>query len=200
MQPRPRSFPRRTLALLPALALGVALLAPLPALADSDRGWFGKALWGEKEDEHERGEYEHEEREGHEQERGQRAAARNATYDSECGACHLPYPPGMLPSTAWERTMGGLADHFGENAMLAPPVRDELAAYLLRNAGRDGAAEPLRITERRWFRHEHDELGPGALEVAGVPSMAQCDGCHGDAQQWGFAERALKAPESAYAR
>ena len=39
-------------------------------------------------------------------------------YGQECGSCHFPYQPGLLPAVSWERIMGGLEDHFGENAEL----------------------------------------------------------------------------------
>ena len=36
------------------------------------------------------------------------------TYYTECGACHNPYPPFMLPSSSWDRIKDGLSNHFGE--------------------------------------------------------------------------------------
>jgi len=36
------------------------------------------------------------------------------TYYTECGSCHKPYPPFMLPKSSWERIKGGLSNHFGE--------------------------------------------------------------------------------------
>src|SRR5690606_14789629 len=38
------------------------------------------------------------------------------TWRSECGACHMAYPPGLLPWPVWRDMLAGLDDHFGENA------------------------------------------------------------------------------------
>src|SRR5690606_37122372 len=46
-----------------------------------------------------------------------RAPLLNA-YQEECGACHLPYPPGLLPAASWQRIMQDLAHHFGTDASL----------------------------------------------------------------------------------
>lgn len=36
------------------------------------------------------------------------------TYEEECGACHFPYQPELLPSGSWKKIMAGLGDHFEE--------------------------------------------------------------------------------------
>ncbi|MDP1920915.1 MAG: CxxxxCH/CxxCH domain-containing protein, partial [Myxococcales bacterium] len=37
-------------------------------------------------------------------------------YETECGSCHLAFPPNLLPAPSWKSVMGGLTDHFGQNA------------------------------------------------------------------------------------
>ena len=37
---------------------------------------------------------------------------------SECGSCHLAFPPSMLPAASWTRMMAELQDHFGDDASL----------------------------------------------------------------------------------
>ena len=39
-------------------------------------------------------------------------------YATECGACHLAYPPALLPARSWQRLMAGLDTHFGSDASL----------------------------------------------------------------------------------
>jgi len=39
-------------------------------------------------------------------------------YIDECAACHMAYPTGFLPERSWQKMMGSLDDHFGENAEL----------------------------------------------------------------------------------
>ena len=46
------------------------------------------------------------------------APVSDALYAQECGSCHMAYPPGLLPGRSWQRLMGNLADHFGDNAEL----------------------------------------------------------------------------------
>ena len=40
---------------------------------------------------------------------GYRARAQaNVNWRTECGECHLAYPPAMLPAASWQAVMGGL--------------------------------------------------------------------------------------------
>ena len=68
----------------------------------------------------------------HDDERGYRGAgtATHPVYQTECGGCHLAYPAWLLPATAWERIMGSLADHFGDDASLDPTTVLDISAYL----------------------------------------------------------------------
>ncbi len=56
-------------------------------------------------------------------------------YQQECAACHLPYPPGMLPTASWRRLMTNLPRHFGTDASLDPASLKELSTWLAANAG-----------------------------------------------------------------
>jgi len=152
---------------------------------------------GEGEEEHERGE----ERGGREgRERGRAAARASAAdpgaaalYRKECGACHLAFPPSMLPAESHRRTMAGLDRHFGQNAELDAPVRDRLERWLVANAG-DGGGAALRITEQPRFRREHREVRREVWARPSVGSPANCAACHGGAQDWDFDEDRVKIP------
>ena len=39
-------------------------------------------------------------------------------YQQECAACHIAYPPRMLPAESWRRVLNGLPNHFGTDASL----------------------------------------------------------------------------------
>lgn len=117
----------------------------------------------------------------------------------ECGACHMAYQPGFLPARSWEKLMGGLKDHFGENAELDEAKLKQITAYMTANAGdrtggtgmgRLGATEtPLRISEMPWFQHEHgrkDRISPATLKRRGAKSVADCVACHRGAAQGYF--------------
>ena len=60
----------------------------------------------------------------------------NSLFSKECGACHMAYPPTLLPAVSWRKIVATLDDHFGENASLDKETRDKIEAYLVANAGR----------------------------------------------------------------
>ncbi len=120
---------------------------------------------------------------------GTAATGGEALYREECGACHLAYPPRFLPAESWRALMAGLADHFGEDASLAPATAAAIESYLVAHARtrrvRADRWPPLRISELRWFRHEHEEeVSPRAFRRAGT--WANCGACHRDAERWRF--------------
>lgn len=100
----------------------------------------------------------------------------HAATQKECGECHMAYQPGLLPAASWNRVMDGLADHFGERATLPEAVAAEIRAYLAGNAGR-GDGRLLRITEQRWWLHEHD-FRADIWRRKEVGSKANCEACH----------------------
>src|SRR6476469_2775135 len=74
-------------------------------------------------------------------------------YRQECAACHVAYPPGLLPAASWQRLMDGLPRHFGTDASLEPAQVRELSAWLAANAATARRAEPPpedRITRGAW--------------------------------------------------
>jgi hypothetical protein len=123
----------------------------------------------------------------------------NAAWREECGSCHVPYPPGLLPQASWRTIMAGLDKHFGENAGLAPETAAEISAFLAANAADAGRAQdvgavPLRITETAWFRREHREIGSAVWKRPAVGSPANCGACHREADKGVFNEHGVKIP------
>ncbi|HIL94616.1 MAG: hypothetical protein ABGY96_17320 [bacterium] len=117
---------------------------------------------------------------------------RDSTYVDECGACHLAYPPGLLPVESWQGIMAGLADHFGESAELDEETATYIGSYLERHALAKGQQSrigklmrnmpddpPLRITELPAFIAAHDEI-PKQLELEKLPTgyLSPCADCH----------------------
>jgi hypothetical protein len=113
----------------------------------------------------------------------------------ECGACHMVYPPQLLPQRSWEAIMSNLGEHFGDNAVLPDDVRVDILAFLAANAadapdrphyrgvvgGLPSSAVPLRITELPWFRGRHGEVNLAGLANTKIKSAANCVGCHAGA-------------------
>ena len=121
-------------------------------------------------------------------------------YQQECGACHLAYPPGMLPLASWQRLMGSLKQHYGTDASLDDASVREISQWLQAHAGtskRVSDAPPEdRITKSAWFLREHraDEVPPAVWKRASVGSPANCAACHTQAAQGSFSEREIKIP------
>ena len=119
-------------------------------------------------------------------------------YQQECAACHIAYPPGMLPAASWRRLMDNLPRHYGTDASLDPETVKQLTAWLTAHAGtgkrtREEPAED-RITRSAWFIHEHDEVPAATWKLPAVKSASNCIACHTRADQGDFNERFIRVP------
>lgn len=119
-------------------------------------------------------------------------------YKQECAACHLAYPPGLLPAASWQRLMNNLPRHFGTDASLDPATKQPLSAWLGANAAsgkrvREAPPED-RITRSAWFVHEHDEVAAATWKLPAVKSAANCAACHSQADRGDFNERNIHLP------
>ena len=124
-------------------------------------------------------------------------AVANDKWKAECGSCHIAYPPALLPASTWRQIMAGLGKHFGTDASLDAASATEIGAFLERNAGtgrRGVEAGSLRITETRWFRHEHGEVRASAWNSPKVRTASNCGACHSGAERGNFDEDAVRIP------
>jgi hypothetical protein len=130
--------------------------------------------------------------------KGMLATPPNERWRTECGSCHIPYPPRLLPAQSWQRLVSQLDQHFGTDASVDAATAAELEAYLVRHAGSVARPAPppgsVRITDTRWFRHEHDEVPPAVWAFPAVKSAANCAACHAGAGQGDFRERGIRIP------
>ncbi|MEX3760549.1 diheme cytochrome c [Paraburkholderia phenoliruptrix] len=119
-------------------------------------------------------------------------------YRQECAACHIAYPPGMLPAESWRRILNGLDHHFGTNASLDLASVKQLESWLVTHAARPapaGRAAPKdRITGSTWFMAEHDEIPASTWRHPAVRSASNCAACHTRADQGNFDERTIRIP------
>jgi hypothetical protein len=117
----------------------------------------------------------------------------------ECSACHIAYPARFLPAASWHEIMRTLDNHFGIDASVDAATAEKISRYLAaaaRPASRTQAEPPpLRITETRWFMHEHDEVLAKQWRNPKVKSAANCGACHQDAEAGRFSERSLNIPK-----
>jgi hypothetical protein len=120
------------------------------------------------------------------------------SYTQECGACHLAFPPGLLPAASWQRVMATLPRHYGADASLDATTTRELAAWLARHAGtgkRAGSEPPQdRITQAPWFLREHREVAAATWKLPAVKTAAHCVACHAQAEQGDFNEHNVRIP------
>lgn len=120
----------------------------------------------------------------------------------ECGSCHLAFAPSMLPASSWQRMMGNLQNHFGDNASVAPETAAKITSYLVANAADTGGRRygdrllsgvapdgaPQRITELpKWVR-EHRRVPAWEWRHKDVRTKANCIACHTDAEQGYYTE------------
>lgn len=125
----------------------------------------------------------------------------HAAWRQECSACHMAYPPQLLPASSWRAIMQGLDQHFGTDASLDPQQQADILRFLETNAGGPGRPSTdgkplLRITETRWFVHEHSEELPATIwNRPSVKSPANCMACHTAADRGDYGERTLRVPK-----
>lgn len=130
-------------------------------------------------------------------------------WQQECASCHIAYAPSFLPKASWRRMMGGLDQHFGENASLDPATQADILRFLEANAADSGHSRmgdkvmqrmngneaPLRITETRWFVRKHDEVARATWSRKSVGSAANCAACHRQAEKGVFDEDTVRIPK-----
>jgi hypothetical protein len=121
-------------------------------------------------------------------------------YEQECAACHIAYPPGMLPAASWQRLMQGLDRHFGTDASLDAASVREIGAWLSQHAGtyKRVREEPPqdRITRSAWFERKHraSEVPPDLWRHPAVRSASNCAACHSRAAEGRFSEHEIRLP------
>jgi len=119
-------------------------------------------------------------------------------YRQECAACHIAYPPGLLPAASWQRLMDNLPHHFGVDASLDAATAKPVVAWLAANAAtyKRVREEPPadRITRSAWFVRKHDEVSASAWQRPAIKSPANCAACHAQADQGDFDEHRVRIP------
>ena len=119
-------------------------------------------------------------------------------YKQECAACHMAYPPGLLPARSWARIMTGLDKHYGSDASLDAQAVAQISRWLQTEAGtykRVADAPPEdRITRSAWFVSKHRKLDPQVWKHASVKSAANCATCHTGADKGDFDDDGVSLP------
>jgi hypothetical protein len=124
----------------------------------------------------------------------------STAYRTECGSCHVLYPPNLLSDTSgWKEIMEGLHNHFGENAELEEAVRVLIRRYLADNAASSGRrfggrTNPARLTSTLWFHRTHGEVKQ-YFKNTRIGSPANCMACHPQAEYWIYSKKEVPLPK-----
>jgi len=137
-------------------------------------------------------------------------AATDATYVKECGSCHFPYSPGLLPARSWELHMNRMEKHFGESLNLPEQSQAAIRRYLVENAADKSRFEgsltmmeridPARTPYRFWDVPLFREMHRMVAEVIDrkprikVRNLTNCNGCHRGAESGSFGYEELVVP------
>lgn len=115
----------------------------------------------------------------------------------ECGSCHLAFAPSMLPARSWQRMMGELESHFGDDASIDTERATRIGNYLAARAADTGGrryggkllrgvaddSAPQRITELPKWQKEHRRVADREWRHKDVRSRANCVACHTAAER-----------------
>ena len=127
-------------------------------------------------------------------------------WQKECGECHVAYPPNLLPSRSWVRTLAEQSAHFGEDLSLSEKTLHALRAYADARlpatdwagasiaAGIDPGSAPLRITETEFWIGEHSRIESHEYSKERNTARHQCEGCHLDVDSGIFRFRMIRRP------
>jgi len=138
-------------------------------------------------------------------------AVTDKDYIEECGSCHFPYQPGLLPEGSWRKLMDATAleDHFGDNAELDEDIRAHVLDVLVKASAdksnykrskkimaslRDDKT-PLRITEVPYIKNAHHEIPTKLIkDNSKVKSLSYCNKCHQKADEGSFDDDTVVIP------
>ncbi|OEJ69188.1 hypothetical protein BEN30_03585 [Magnetovibrio blakemorei] len=131
----------------------------------------------------------------------------NQAYESQCGDCHRPYHPSLLPAASWTKMMADLSDHFGEDASLDDATVAQITAYLVQYGSEawdteaanrfrivDPAA-PFQITKTPYWINKHEDIAPAIFKRKTVSVPSNCPACHTDDYSGRFDDQKIKIPE-----
>ena len=139
-------------------------------------------------------------------------------YFKECGSCHKPYPPFMLPASSWDRIKGGLKNHFGEE--ISPIMKKEdnkislndqtiIFRYLKNNSADnstreisikvmkslDGARGRKSITKIKIWKDIHKNIPSHIFKSKKVKRKANCFACHKNFEKGMIEDIDIKIPK-----
>lgn len=132
-------------------------------------------------------------------------------WKDECAAsCHSGFHPTLLPAASWEKIMGSLDDHFGEDVSLDDETRAVVLKFLLSASAERSATEasmkmlhslpesgppPVRITDVPYWVAKHEEIKEEVFKRKSVMSKSNCVACHPGAEAGSFEDKDIRIPK-----
>lgn len=126
----------------------------------------------------------------------------NPTVLKECGDCHMAFPPETLPKATWEKIIGNLDSHFGEDATLDAATAAEVLAFHVANASDVSTtraatrwrttAAVTRIIDAPRFIKKHGTCADAVWTHEKVQSKANCIACHATMQKDGSTDANIR--------
>lgn len=140
--------------------------------------------------------------------KGIHVAVPDQGWQRECSACHMAFPPALLPAAAWKLLVAGLADHFGEDASLDNVTAASIESYLVANAAETqdslpahqfravDAQHPIEITATPFWKRKHGAMPASLFARKSIGAPQNCSACHADAETTSlFAPQNISIPE-----
>ena len=137
------------------------------------------------------------------------APVNNQLYIKECGSCHFPYQPGLLPSNAWNKMMTNLENHFNNDASLNEANLQTLTKYLNDNSAEKNMQYkrsnrivsslaknqiPDSISTTPYMIKKHEDIRKNLITQNEVKGLFNCMACHKTADKGIYGERDINIP------
>ena len=137
------------------------------------------------------------------------APVNNQLYIKECGSCHFPYQPGLLPSNAWNKMMTNLENHFNNDASLNEANLQTLTKYLNDNSADKNMQYkrsnrivsslaknqiPDSISTTPYMIKKHEDIRKNLITQNEVKGLFNCIACHKTADKGIYGERDINIP------
>ena len=137
------------------------------------------------------------------------APVNNQLYIKECGSCHFPYQAGLLPSNAWNKMMGNLDNHFGDDASLSAENFQTLSKYLNDNSAEKNmnykrsnrivssipvGQIPDSISTTPYMIKKHKDIRKDLITQKEVKGLFNCIACHKTADKGMYGDRDINIP------
>ena len=139
---------------------------------------------------------------------GVHAVVADAQWKDECSACHIAFPPSLLPAKSWNGLMANLDDHFGENASLDEVAAHTIAQFLVANSAETQDSlpgnrfrkvddkRPFEITATPFWKRMHGDIPDFVFSQKAIGARQNCVACHGDALTTAmFAPQSISIPK-----